>query len=249
MNIATIKEKFSNRAAYIAFASIFAIFALILVLSQNWNSSRETTGVSIRNAKYIDHSELTSLLTSYIGLKKEEVDLFEVENRICKHPFVESCIAKFTPNKGLIVKVTEKQVVAYCSFGNGPLMLMDSKGEYLPYKLYEGFQYLPLVTGMSLKIDLKYKKEAVKIINELLMKENESVLAEVSELHFNSEISGFKLFMSNSDTELIIGNSRKISEKLENFKIFTSHSIYSEKYANTAYIDLRWSNKVIVKKS
>lgn len=235
--------------ATIALAIIsVVIFITAIFISKNWDSSQIITKVQVRDTKYIENNEIKSIAEQMIGTRKDSIDLFLIENQILKHPYVDNCVAKFSPTSDLIIEIQEKIPVAFCSFGNGNISVLDSKGDMLPYELYRGFQFLPVVTGMNSETPVKIRLDAAKITHALNSENNKSIYAEISEINFDKEIEGFKFILANSETQLIIGKSNKIQRKIDEYKILSKNKFFRKEFPVLQYIDLRWDKKIIVKK-
>jgi cell division protein FtsQ len=240
--------KSSKKAATIMIVAVSIAFVSVVVLSQFWINSNKINEIYVKNANYIDINELKLLASHTISSEKDSIDLFEIENLIQKHPFVKKCDASFMPNGKLILKIKEKEISAFVAFGNGNLKLLDNKGNYLPYKLYNGFEKIPLVTGLSSNTHKLHRKQAVKIIQKLQQSENQTIFALISELRFDKEIAGFQMILADYDSKLIVGNDENIEEKINNFRIFSKNALFKDEFSKIRYIDLRWKNKVIIKK-
>jgi cell division protein FtsQ len=241
--------KVSKKAALILMVVAFVVVILTIVLSKFWIESKSVTDISVKNVSYIDINELKSIASFAIAEKKDSIDLFNLESEVKKHPFVIDCQASFKPNGNLKLKIIEKKPIAFCSFGNGNIKILDSEGYYLPYEIYEGFQFLPLITGLDHDTKRKYRLEAIKIINQLSIDENRNIYTKITEFSFDDEIKGYKLKLTDMNTEVLFGTSENIKDKIENFEILSKNKLFKKYYNQPEYIDLRWNNKIIVKKS
>lgn len=241
------KFKLNRKTSVILLSIVSLLLVITAIVSHYWLDYKIVRKVEFRGIEYINIDELNDLTHQFIGMRKDSIDLFIAENQILKHPYIKNCFAEFNPTGNLIFNIEEVVPIAYCSYGDGTFSIIDATGETMPYEVYKNFEKLPLITGLTRTSKKILYKEAANIIEAI--KENIYIYSQLSDLRYSEKLNGFSLITSGVSSNVIIGNSKNISEKIEKYRIISENKFFNNNFSDLKYIDLRWKNKIIVKKS
>jgi len=204
--------------------------------------------IEVNSLKRLHREEVIALA----GVKLDD-DMLAMKPRrigeqLMKNPWVEKVnVRRYLPHT-LTIGITEREPVAVVNMGY--LYYLDKKGEvFKPLTGGDRLDY-PVLTGISEEDMWKDPtgaraalKEALALIT-LLSGRQIMTLADISEIHYDKGY-GFTLFTIRGGVPVKLGNSCYI-EKLERLG-----RIYRELQAQMPtleYIDLDYSDKIIVKK-
>jgi len=205
--------------------------------------------IEVSSAKRLTREEILGLAGVEPGQSLMRLNLKNVGEQVAKNPWVDTVhVRRFYPD-GLAISITEREPQAIVNMGflyyldkNGNVFKVLNKGDRLDY---------PVVTGFSedeLGRDPQGTKEALRTAGELLKAlqgKGAFMLAEVSEIHYDKGY-GFTLFTASDALTVKVGNG-DFDAKLERLS-----RIYQTLMAQRPalhYIDLDYSDKIIVKKS
>lgn len=205
--------------------------------------------VEVRGVQRLTREEIVALTGITPGQNLLSLRLKAVGQQVAQNPWVASVrVQRFFPGT-VAVSVTERRPVAVVNLGL--LYYLDDQGE--PFKpLNFGDQLdLPVITGFSeegLAAEPTATREALKAACELLaaLKSHGSfILADVSEIHYD-RAHGFTLFTTSGALPIKVGSS-DFPGKLTRFaQIY--QNLMSQR-PGLQYIDLDYSDRIIVKKS
>jgi cell division septal protein FtsQ len=175
--------------------------------------------------------------------------LRRIGEQLAKIPWVEKVrVRRYFPGS-LVVEIREREPQAIAHMGY--LYYLDGSGEpFKPLTVGDPLDY-PVVTGVTeedVARDPAGSREALRGALELMavLKEGEALkLEEVSEIHFDKGF-GYTLFALEKGVPVKLGNG-EYREKLQRLS-----RIYRELQAQlprVEYIDLDYSDKIIVKKT
>ena len=205
--------------------------------------------VDVRGVSRITREEVVALTGITPGQNLLSLRLKLVGQQIARNPWVDSVrVQRFFPGT-VAVSIVERQPVAVVNMGL--LYYLDGKGE--PFKtLNFGDQLdLPVVTGFTeeeLASEPVATREALRSVCELLevLKSHGSfILADVSEIHYDSS-HGLTMFTTSGALPIKVG-SGDFAGKLTRFAQIYQTLISQRPVLQ--YIDLDYSDRIIVKKS
>jgi cell division protein FtsQ len=196
----------------------------------------------------IDSREIIALANVRAGDDLLRLNLGKIGEQLEKNPWIESVrVKRYFPHT-LTVDVTEREPVAVINVGY--LAYLDTKGTvFKPLNDGDSLNY-PIITGLS-EDDLtrdpgetaRVLRETVKLIT--LLKQGELFwLDDVSELHYDKGF-GFTLFTVLGGIPVRLGTDGygdKLSRLARIFKELQPQMLTLE------YIDLNYTDKIIVKK-
>ncbi|MBI5482834.1 MAG: FtsQ-type POTRA domain-containing protein [Deltaproteobacteria bacterium] len=205
--------------------------------------------IEVSSAKRLSREEILGLAGVEPGKDLLRMNLKRMGEHILQNPWVETVrINRYFPD-GISIAVTEREPLAIVNMGyiyyldkNANVFKVLNQGDKLDY---------PVITGFSeeeLGSDPKGTRQALKTTCELLKILREKgafILADVSEIHYDKGY-GFTMFTASGALPVKIG-SGEFAAKVERFsRIY--RDLMSQRQA-LQYIDLDYSDKIIVKKS
>lgn len=232
--------------------AIIAVAGVIL-----YGSYRAVTSVTLFSVKLIEVSKTRHLTREEIlglagvdtGKDLLRMNLKRMGEHLLENPWVETVqINRYFPDTVSII-ITEREPVAIVNMGF--IYYLDKKGNVFKV-LNQGDKLdYPVVTGFSeeeIGSDPKGSREALEAACDLLKILREKgafILADVSEIHYDAGY-GFTLFTAAGALPVKIG-SGDFTAKVERFaRIYQS---LMAQLPSIHYIDLDYSDKIIVKKS
>lgn len=205
--------------------------------------------IEVSNAKHLTREEILGLAGIETGKDLLGMNLKRMGEHILQNPWVETVrINRYFPD-GVSIVITEREPVAIVNMGF--IYYLDKKGNVFKV-LNQGDKLdFPVVTGFSeeeMGRNPKGTKEALEATCDLLKilrDKGAFILADVSEIHYD-EGFGFTLFTASGALPVKVG-AGDFTAKVERFaRIYRDLMV---KLPSIHYIDLDYSDKIIVKKS
>ena len=204
--------------------------------------------IEVTHNKRIDRREIIALANVRAGDDLIKLKLSQIGEQLEKNPWIESVrVKRYFPNT-LAIEVAEREPVAVINVGH--LAYLDTKGTiFKPLNDGDSLNY-PIITGISEEDFTRDPSGTKKAISETvglisLLKRGEVFrLDDVSELHYDPGF-GFTLFTTQGGIPVRLGTDG-YQEKLARLA-----RIYKElqpQMLTLEYIDLNYSDKIIVKK-
>ena len=205
--------------------------------------------IEVSPSKRLTRDEILGIAGVEAGRDLLRMNLKRMGEQLTQNPWVETVhIRRYFPD-GLSISITEREPLAIVNMGfiyyldrNGTVFKVLNQGDRLDYPVVTGFSEDELTndpTGM--REALKSTCELLKIVAE----KGPLILADVSEIHYDKGY-GFTLFTASGALPVKVG-SGDFAAKIERLS-----RIYRELMAQQPglrYIDLDYSDKIIVKKS
>lgn len=205
--------------------------------------------IEVHGVQRLTREEVIGLTGITTGQNLLALRLKSIGQQVQSNPWVGSVrIQRFFPGT-IVVSIKERQAVAVINMGL--LYYLDSGGE--PFKPLSHGDILdfPVVTGISeddLNADPVATKNTLKSACDLLaaLKQHGSfLLADVSEIHYDSG-HGFTLYTTAGALPIKIGNE-DFDNKLQRFARIYENLM--TQLPGLQYIDLDYSDRIVVKKS
>ncbi|HTY20134.1 MAG TPA: cell division protein FtsQ/DivIB [Geobacteraceae bacterium] len=205
--------------------------------------------IEVNPLKRLKQEDAVALAGVKPGDDMLSLKLNRVGEQLMKNPWVEKVrVRRYFPHT-LSIEIAEREPVAIINMGY--LYYVDKKGEvFKPLNEGDSLNY-PVLTGINeedLVKDPNNSKDALKGalgLIEMLQGGRGVALADISEIHYDKGY-GYTLFTMNGGVPVKLGNSG-FGEKLTRLA-----RIYKELQAQLPtleYIDLDYSDKIIVKKA
>jgi len=205
--------------------------------------------IEVSNARHLTRDEILGLAGVEMGKDLLRMNLKRMGEHILQNPWVETVqINRYFPD-GLSIVITEREPVAIVNMGF--IYYLDGKANVFKV-LNQGDKLdFPIVTGFSeeaLGSDPKGTREALEetcLLLKILRENGAFILADVSEIHYDKGY-GFTLFTASGALPVKVG-SGDFPAKVERFaRIYRDLMV---QLPSIHYIDLDYSDKIIVKKS
>lgn len=244
--------------------SLLGIFATgIAVFAVNWRSGYEIRKITVTGNSSLSRSEVLGtarLKDSVITETDAGIDL--IRDRLLNHPVIRSAFVSKNPPSELKIEIVEKKPLLILNSGS-ELFLADEQLEVYPFRQSAGAYDLPIVSGVRTEPTHnplnRFNREDLRYALFLVMN-----AAEISKMLYTgiSEINlsdpGTAIIYLAEDSSPVYfprEEGRSISDEsyreylLGKLKIFEkylkqSHENLSE--SGVKYVDLRYSNQVIV---
>jgi len=239
-------SKVSNNRKFATFLYLFiAIIFLpgIIAYTNYWQNQLEIKEIKIVGNKYIPQSEIQNLIYRFILANKlSSINFNFIKETILQNPYVRK-VNFITTYPGIIViSLDVKNILAIGKNSKNQELFITEEGETLPKRNYRlGFS-LPKV-DLSKLSDENYKEDieniAVFLKNYYI---GQSKKIQANSIWKDSEGICFSIL---NGIIVKIGNLQDLQFKFHKFDVFMSQ----QKKTNTSlpnYIDLRWSNQVVV---
>lgn len=205
--------------------------------------------IEVNSLKRLHREDVIAMSGVKAGDDMLAVKLKRVGEQLMKNPWVEKVkVRRYFPHT-LAIEITEREPVAVVNMGY--LYYLDKKGDvFKPLNEGDRLDY-PVLTGISEEDMWKDPagarealKEALDLI-EFLSGGQILTLAEISEIHFDKGY-GFTLFTERGGVPVKLGNSG-FGEKLA--RLARIYRGLQAQMPSLEYIDLDYSDKIIVKKA
>lgn len=205
--------------------------------------------IEVKPLKRLKQEDVIALAGVKLGDDMLSMKLNRVGEQLMKNPWAEKVMVKrYFPNT-LAIEITEREPVAIVNMGY--LYYLDKKGEvFKPLNGGDSLDY-PVLTGITeedIWKDPNGARDALKGalgLMEMLKGRQGLSMADISEIHYDKGY-GFTLFTMSGGVPVKLGSSG-YEEKLARLA-----RIYKELQAQLPtleYIDLDYSDKIIVKKA
>lgn len=205
--------------------------------------------VAVQGVSRLSHEEVVALTGVSPGQNLLTLRLKSIGSQVAANPWVASVrVQRFFPGT-LAVQVTERQAVAIVNMGL--LYYLDRQGELFKPLNHGDSLDLPVISGISeeyLNSEPKAARGALKEACGLLAsleQHGSFILADVSEIHYDRR-HGFTLFTTSGALPIKIG-TEDFEGKLQRFaRIYQNLMTHQP---GVQYIDLDYSDRIVVKKS
>lgn len=204
--------------------------------------------IEISRTKRLSRDEVIALAGVKVGDPLLRLDLRHMAEHLEKNPWIETLKIRRRLPAALSIEITEREPVAVVNMGY--LYYLDAKAEiFKPLTDGDRLDY-PVVTGIAaedLTRDPAGSKEMLQSalgVMELLRKGTVFRLDDISEIHLDKGY-GITLFTARGGIPVKLGNDDFVG-KLDRFS-----KVYREltsQIASLEYIDLNYSDKIVVKK-
>ena len=243
------KGKPTKRKQILWFCTILSLLiALVVVFANKWSSDKIIKQISIIGNSYLPREELSSKVQdTFLNKPKSKVGLNEIKKRIDQDPFVKESFVTHDGSETIKIEIKERQPVAVILDDKGDASFVDETASIMPYHLFQKFSDLPLIRNVmnSGKIDSLGLSQALKIIEVLKYNEFQDVYNNTSEIVYNKSAHQFEIVTADFGLRVLIGYLDNLYGKFKKLSAFRKSQLALNR--NTVkYLDLRWSNQVVV---
>jgi cell division septal protein FtsQ len=205
--------------------------------------------IEVNSTKHITREEILALAGVEPGRDLARMNLKRMGEQISRTPWAETVrIHRYFPDR-ISIAITEREPLAIVNMGfiyyldkKGTVFKVLNQGDRLDYPVITGFSEEELSSNPTgTKEALKTTCELIRVLRE----KGSFILADVSEIHYDKGY-GFTLFTASGALPVKIG-SGDFAAKVDRFaRIY--HDLMAQR-SNLQYIDLDYTDKIIIKKS
>ncbi len=243
---------------------VLGSIAAVVYFANEWRNDVYFEKISIAGNYTVSSQDILAVarLKEDSSINIEELNIDLIQDRILKHPEIKKVFVSKEPPAELKIQIIEKNPVAVVNTGEG-LKLIDDELEIFPFNNFEKMFDLPVISGLkSDPADMKagrFNEEDLRTAIFIIT----NARREGKSLHYQvSEVT-----LSDPEKIIVYSNERAIpfyfprpknmsiadeiyqkllKEKLDVFQEFTDKVIGDAETQSFAYVDLRFSNQVVV---
>ncbi len=230
----------------IVLAMTLIVVAVLIVASTKWSDSKIVSHLVVEGNHYVKFEEIRSTINDYALTKqKKDIDLDSVSKLIKKNKYIVDAKSSYGINGELVIKIEERQPVAYVVDCEGRLLLSDHNAFIFENTIIPKDYKLPIIFISDCNYNIMALRKTLKFVESINSTDSmdtdillEFHLAKDSRLILaKDKLYGIHLMLSSS------GNAH---EQLSKLKTLYSNSNIVNNLQNVAYLDLRWNNKIVV---
>lgn len=235
----------------------------VALLSLQWRSNSQINKISVLGNTSIGRDEILSIarLKDTI-VEPNEVNVETIQDRIAKHPEIKKVFVHIDQPSELVIEVIERRPVAILH-GENEIRLVDEELETFPFKNADKMYDLPVISGVRFENKpgniKKYNTDDMRLALFLILnayKQSRSTYNNISEVSL-SDTSKLIVYLSEDSCPFYFprkfnGNiSNKdyqdlIINRLVVFENYLKQHLDSHAENKINYVDLRYSNQVVV---
>ena len=240
------------------------IVAVLIIYANKWRNNAYYTDFKIKGNYTLTKEEILSAanIKSDSAVNIDDLNITFIQDRISRHPEIKKVFVSKNPPSEIIIDIVEKTPVAIVNSGS-ELNLVDAEYEIFPFKNFEKLYDLPVINGIkqeNFQPGVKEKDDDLKLavfivlntiskgkylynqISEINMADSEKVIIYLNDNSLPLYLQRYK------DRQISEPEYQKeISESITILKNFIEKMHSEIKDKNYAYVDLRFSNQVVVK--
>ena len=232
---------------YIKGLILLGLVAFLYAFSSQRNAAKKVSYFDVKflgeNNLFITHDSVNKLLIqnneTLVNVPKDILDLNELESKISSHPMIEKAEVYLTVNGEVRVEVAQRKPLARVI--SEPSFYIDSRGEIMP-----------LSPEHSARVILVYgdvDASNLEAVNELLqyIAQDEFLKLYVTEIIVNEE-QQFSLAMRTYDFEVVVGTTKDLDKKMNNFKAFYQKAKKDKLLQTYKTVNLHFDRQVVCTK-
>ena len=215
-----------------------------------WKQDLRVTHVRITGNRIVSSEEIRRSAGIEENARLFDVDLSAVEERVRQNAFIKSVAVNRNAPEAIIITVVERTPAAVLPGEH--LLTIDEEGMVLPYVASEYTFDLPVLTGVLSAHDRRpgrrlssgWVREGLSVL-AVAPEIGEDVYRRISELHFRED-GEMILFTTENGVPVIFG-SGEVVDKLIKLDGFWKEIVNRRGPQDLAYIDLRFTDQVVVR--
>ena len=229
---------------------VITFVGFLSVFANKWSEQQHIKKFLITGNQLIPSEEILSVIDTTITKNtRGEIDFMKVKSLIMKHPYVLN-VYIIQKNSSIVeISIEEREPIAALVKTSGNLIYIDKYGKILPYRLSILYAELPIFHGIfnESRIDSFALQSTLNICYELSKEQFQPLNSIVSEIIYDKGTQTFKMLTNDNAKEIYLGKARNFKNKFEILKTFMQTVFKTTDIKDIDYIDLRWSERVIIK--
>ncbi len=241
----------SNKKSNSIGFTILIILSICLVFGANaWKSNLLVKQIKISGNKVIGVNEIIQLTQVQTNTLLFDVDLTSIQRNIISHYYIKDAIVERNLPSTISISIVEREPVAITI--RNETFYLDEDGVILPRVISRKLFDLPIISGISASVPLKYGSsiaqddviESLKILM-LMKKANRPLYHTISEVLVRNG-GDIILYTTEGNVPIIFGRG-EIASKLVLLETFWNDVARVHGPQNLKYVDLRYRDQVITK--
>jgi cell division protein FtsQ len=223
---------------------------VLCMFALEWRASLKVKRVIVEGARLLNTQQVITLAGIAPRVPLENVDIYEVRTRVLGQPFVKT--ARVNRNYPDAVRITITERVPIASVNTGQLRYIDDEGMLLPYIPTAMELDLPVINGVEGMKGLAVGDTATApdLFHAIDLLRNAQEI-DTTLYHFISEVNmnsggDITLFATQGGVPIYLGRG-DIQKKLLTLESFWGKFVRSSDTEKLAYVDLRFTDQVIVR--
>ena len=250
---------------FFLFMLVIAIVVSAIELANNWRSNINFNKITITGNYTISREEILNAahLKEDTIINIEELNIGMIQDRISEHPEIKRVFVSKEPPAELKIEILEKRPVAIINLGN-EIKLVDEELEIFSFKNYDKIYDLPVINGINipnirrpgLGVNENDLRLALFIILESY-KRGKYLYSYISQINF-SDSSKVKIHSNEKSIPFYlpkyqdrnitdVAYQNEIKNKLAILECFLEQVYAKNINKDLQYVDLRFSNQVVIK--
>lgn len=223
------------------------LVVFLFAFSSGKNTSRIVEKINI---EFVDHKNpflteenVSKLLiqknVSVTGVRKEILDLNEVEMALNENPIIKNAEVYMSVNGELTAKIEQKNPIARVN--TNAKFYIDESGSYMPLSSNYSAR-VPLITGRIEKNKLNNVfKVAKKVYNDEILSKY------VTQIHQNNN-NTISLKLRRNNFDVYLGKPEQLDKKFNNLKAFYQKASKDKTLNTYSIVNLQFDNQVVCTK-
>ncbi|OGU15906.1 MAG: hypothetical protein A2X61_01490 [Ignavibacteria bacterium GWB2_35_12] len=235
---------------YISLLIVVIFVSGVVYLSNSYAVPQKLTNIIITGNFAVSTNEIINKINfDKIEKAGNLKTLAELKKQIEKNPYIDYSYVYQKNSSEIVVEIHEKKPVAILIDDNYNNYFISKDASILPYKLIHLKNDYPIIRGINVSGNRNSKivKSALELITLIDNDESQELSKAISEVVYNPIARNFKVILSESGKEILIGSSSEAENKSEKLRVVLQNLVHEQDLADAELIDLRWKNQIVVK--
>lgn len=241
-----------SKKAWLYFSLLLVVIFVsgVVYLSNSYAEPQKFTNIIITGNSSVSTNEIISKINLDVLEKTGNLKILSgLKKQIEKNPYIDFSYVYQKNSSEIVVEIHEKKPVAILIDDNYNNYFIAIDGSILPYKLIHLKNDYPIIRGINVSGNLNTKivKSALDLITLIDDDDSQELSKAISEIVYNPVDNNFKVILSESGKEILIGKSSDADNKSEKLRVVLQNLAREDGLADAELIDLRWKNQIVVK--
>ncbi|MFP4529279.1 MAG: cell division protein FtsQ/DivIB [Candidatus Kapaibacterium sp.] len=215
----------------------------LVILAVKWQSESASTAVAVEGAGLLPESYYLSLIGYKDDRPGDSIDLRAIESAVRACPYVASAYVSTNAQNQIEITIEERTPVALFVAEGGRQGYIASDGAMMPYRLLHGAADIPV--AQIVRADSAAAGDIAKVAGRLNAAGDDlrPVFSEI----IRDRLGSISLRDSETGTIYILGRPESLDLKINKLMKIKLLRASRRDLAEAAEIDLRWSDKAIIR--